>query len=107
MSLESVNLNLLRIFLRVFEARSMTQAALSLHLTQSGVSQHIQSLEADLGVQLFERVKKRLYPTPSAEKIYAEVRKSMHGIGAVFDALKTKDHEPEGLVRIGLPVEYG
>lgn len=46
----------LRSFLAVAEFKTVTQAALCRHLTQSAVSQQIRRLEDQLGVRLFDRV---------------------------------------------------
>ena len=47
--LDTLNLNYLRIFMAVYRTGSMTQAARELHLTQSGISQQIKSLDAGAG----------------------------------------------------------
>ncbi|MCC6137911.1 MAG: LysR family transcriptional regulator, partial [Bdellovibrionaceae bacterium] len=59
MLLDQINMNYLRIFEAVYRTRSMTQAANELHLTQSGISQHIKSLEDTLDLQLFDRIKQK------------------------------------------------
>jgi DNA-binding transcriptional LysR family regulator len=43
MIIDHINLNHLRIFQSVYKTQSMTTAAGELHLTQSGVSQHIKA----------------------------------------------------------------
>ena len=45
----------LRSFIQVAESGSMTRAAEILYLTQPAVTQHIQALEHELGVKLFDR----------------------------------------------------
>lgn len=103
----TLNLNTFRIFLTVHELQSMTAAAAALHLTQSGVSQHIKALETDLGFPLFERVGKRLFPTAKATQLY---RRGKKGLGEIESAVREVGHvaeRAEGLVRIGMPVEYG
>ena len=62
----SLNLNILRVFETVYSTRSMTKAAQVLFLTQSGVSQHIKSLEESLEFALFDRLQKKLVPTEKA-----------------------------------------
>ena len=47
----------LKIFHAVAEAGSFTNATVNLNLSQSAISRQIQSLEQDLKVQLFERLK--------------------------------------------------
>lgn len=55
----------LSIFLQVAEQGSFSRAAEHLYMTQSGVSQHIQELEASLGVRLFLRERRGVTPTAS------------------------------------------
>jgi DNA-binding transcriptional LysR family regulator len=50
-----LNVHQLNVFVIAAETLNFTQTAKRLHLTQSSVSQHIKSLENQLGVQLFER----------------------------------------------------
>jgi LysR family transcriptional regulator, glycine cleavage system transcriptional activator len=53
---------------------SISRAAETLHLSQSAVSKQIQELESSLGVDLFERVRKRLSLTPAGQRYEAAVR---------------------------------
>ena len=46
----------------------MTEAAQQLHLTQSGVSQHMRAFEDSLGVRLFDRVSRFAAYTPDEEQ---------------------------------------
>lgn len=102
-----MNLNTFRVFLTVFEKKSMTVAANELHLTQSGVSQHVKTLEEELGFPLFERVNKKLFPTAKAIELYQRGKRGILEIeNAVTDA-RMKEEVPRGRVRIGLPIEYG
>jgi DNA-binding transcriptional LysR family regulator len=103
----SINLNTFRIFLTVHELQSMTQAAEALHLTQSGVSQHIKALEGELGFPLFERVGKKLFPTAKASALYRKGRRGLAEIEAAVNDVRQREEQAEGLVRVGLPVEYG
>ncbi|USB34091.1 LysR family transcriptional regulator [Paenibacillus sp. YPG26] len=50
----------LQYFLTVARLEHMTEAAQSLHVTQSSLSKTIQRLEEDLGVPLFDRIGRRL-----------------------------------------------
>jgi DNA-binding transcriptional LysR family regulator len=102
-----MNLNTFRVFLTVYEQRSMTLAASFLHLTQSGISQHIRSLEEELGFPLFERVNKKLFPTAKASELYSRGKKGVLEIENALSEIQRKEAAPRGRVRIGLPVEFG
>ena len=67
------NLSLLLAFDAVMRAGSVTGAALELGLTQSTISRLIQSLEAQLGLALFIRHKKRLIPTEAAQRYFRDI----------------------------------
>ncbi|WP_323033391.1 LysR family transcriptional regulator [Paracoccus sp. (in: a-proteobacteria)] len=67
------NLSLLLAFDAVMRTGSVTGAAQDLGLTQSTVSRLLQSLEAQLGQELFVRHKKRLTPTEAAERYFRDI----------------------------------
>jgi DNA-binding transcriptional LysR family regulator len=84
-----LDLRALRYFLAVAEARSFRRAAEALRLTQPALSKSIRALELDLGVQLFERHRDGVVPTPAGETllvhaklITTEVRHTLDAVGA-------------------------
>lgn len=103
----NINLNHLRIFEVVYRVKNMTQAAGELHLTQSGVSQHIASLEDTLGVKLFDRVKHRLIPTSEADRLYQGCATGFGDIQNAIQSIEKKSQELRGIIRIGVPIEFG
>ncbi len=60
----------IKAFVAVYEEHSFTAAAIREHATQPGISQHIRQLEDLMGVQLFDRSKSRVDPTPAAHAYY-------------------------------------
>lgn len=57
-------------FLEVYRARSFSQAAKALHITQPAVSQHIRHLEQHYGAALFEKTTRGAKPTPAGDHLY-------------------------------------
>jgi DNA-binding transcriptional LysR family regulator len=107
MLIDQINLNQLRVFESVYRTKSMTHAARELHLTQSGVSQHIKALEDVLALKLFDRIKQKLVPTPSAKELYKHTAKSFEDIETILNRLKKTDKELTGVVSLGVPIEFG
>ena len=107
MILDQINLNYLRIFESVFRTRSMTQAAQELHLTQSGISQHIKSLEDSLEIKLFDRIKQKLVPTAAGKKLYEDISPQLKSLEQALNGVTAKDHLLRGEVTIGMPVVFG
>jgi DNA-binding transcriptional LysR family regulator len=107
MLIDQINLNQLRVFESVYRTKSMTRAAKELHLTQSGVSQHIKALEEVLELKLFDRIKQKLVATPAARELYQHTSKSFEYIETTLNRLKNTDKDVAGLVSIGVPIEFG
>ena len=59
-----MDLNAVRLLVRVAETRSFTRAAGDLGLTQSGLSRAISRLESELGVRLLQRNTRSVSLTP-------------------------------------------
>jgi LysR family glycine cleavage system transcriptional activator len=85
--------------LRVFEAAarhaSFTKAAAELCVSQAAVSQRILALEADLDVQLFRRLTRKIELTSDGERLARGVREGLARIaGAVSDLDQRSDVGP-------------
>lgn len=79
-----MDLNLLRTFVAIYEARSLTAAATRLFVTQPAVSQSLNRLRREVEDELFYRSKREMVPTPFATALYPTVRDSLSRIeGAV------------------------
>jgi DNA-binding transcriptional LysR family regulator len=85
----------------------MTLAAKELHLTQSGVSQHIHSLEEVLGLKLFDRIKKSIVPTRNASLLFDQVCQSLGSLESTVNQITGQDKVLTGEVSIGIPIEFG
>lgn len=107
MIIDQLNLNHVRIFECVYRTRSMTAAARELHLTQSGVSQHVRAFEDVIGVKLFDRINQRVVPTASATMLFERCKKSLLGLEDAFSELQAEKNQLAGRVHIGMPTEFG
>lgn len=107
MILDHVNLNHLRVFECVYRSRSMTLAAKELHLTQSGVSQHIKSLEEMLDVKLFDRIQQKLVPTSAGATLFKRCTQGLNEIEQGLRSIKGAEKQLSGTVTIGMPNEFG
>lgn len=107
MLLDQINLNQLRIFEAVFRTQSMTNAAKELHLTQSGISQHIKALEEALGVDLFDRIRQRLVPTAAGRFLYEVCQAKLKDLEEALSQVSTQKGHLTGEIRVGVPAEFG
>ncbi|WP_379127051.1 LysR family transcriptional regulator [Paenibacillus sp. sgz500958] len=89
-------------FLAVVEAGSFTRAAQKLDYAQSSITAQIQSLEAELGQPLFDRISKKIILTDAGRRLlpYAQEISKMHLMAE--DALRS-NQELSGALRIGAP----
>jgi DNA-binding transcriptional LysR family regulator len=91
---------LVRSFLAVLEAGSVTAAARRGGATQPTLSRQVAELEAQLGVPLFERTGRGVTPTAAALEI-AEAARRMHDAAlAVSGGLARSRSQTRGVVRV-------
>lgn len=96
-----MNLKQMEAFRAVMLTGSISQAAEQLFRTQPAVSMMIRSLEEEVGFQLFERHKKRLYPTPEAGYLYQKIDIIFNRIQDVNQTIKDIKNKQYGFLRIG------
>ncbi|MFQ1064925.1 LysR family transcriptional regulator [Bordetella trematum] len=68
-----LNLRQIEVFRAIMLSGSISGASKLLFVSQPAVSRLIAYTEQRLGLMLFERIKGRLYPTPEARRLFAEV----------------------------------
>ena len=96
----------LRSFCTLVEVEHFTHTAERLHMTQSGVSQHIRKLEEHLGRPLLIRQGKQFTLTDAGEHLYREARKIILSLSNLEQSVK-EDHAYEGIVRVMSPGSIG
>lgn len=91
MSAQSMDLNLVRVFVAVYEARSLTIAASRLFVTQSAVSQSLGRLRREFDDPLFERVGRRMRATALADSLYPGFRDALAAVDRTVDQVRAFD----------------
>ncbi len=77
-----LSLRQLAVIRELMSSDTATAAASKLNVSQPGVSKVLRQAEDELGVQLFERIKGRLYPTPEANTLLPELEKVFGAVEA-------------------------
>lgn len=96
-----MNLRQMEAFRAVMLTGSATQAAKQLCKTQPAISMMLNNLEEELGFPLFDRQKKRLYPTPEANYLYHEVEAIFSRLNDVNQTVRDIQNKQYGYLRIG------
>ena len=96
----------LRSFCTLVDVGHFTRTAEQLHMTQSGVSQHVRKLEEYLGQPLLVRVGKGFTLTNSGEQLYREGRKVLFSLSEL-EQRASLDPAYEGEVKIASPGSVG
>ena len=96
-----MNTQELKCFLRVAERSNFTRAAEELYLTPPTVTHHIQKLESELGVQLFQRDSRSVQLTLEGEIFYQDAREIIMKIEAAFSHVNDIRNSKNTFLRIG------
>jgi DNA-binding transcriptional LysR family regulator len=90
----------MRIFVRVMERRSFTQAAEDLQVPRATVTNAVKRLEERLGTRLLERTTRSVSPTLDGEAYYQRCVRLLTDMEEAEDAFKNA--APKGLLRVNL-----
>jgi len=99
--LRDLDTALLRSFVAVAEAGSVTAAAHQLNLTQAAVSQQLKRLEDQLELALFRREGRRLVLAEGGERLLARAKRLLALNDEIWQLARTP--EVEGELRLGVP----
>lgn len=101
-----INITWLRTFCALAEFGHFTRTAERLHMTQSGVSQHIRKLEDQLDTDLLIRQGKQFSLTNAGEQLYKEAGEILQRLSNLEQRIGEDPHY-EGLVRLMSPGSVG
>ena len=99
--MRAINPDQLRAFADVIELGSFSAAAKRLHLTQPAVSQQIKQLETRFALKLFERVGRKVTPTPAGTELMVHARRMEAVTADALEAMARHATGALGRVRIG------
>lgn len=104
----SVDWSLIPAFLAVMEKGNLSAAAQHCHHSQPTISRHIQTLETQLGLVLFERTGKGLRPTPHAHALVESAGKMRQAAFELERIANNKHNSISGNIRVSAtqPVAY-
>ncbi|MCK9621612.1 MAG: LysR family transcriptional regulator [Methylobacter sp.] len=84
MNIRNIDLNLLHVFVTVYDCKSITLAAKQLHLSQPAVSNAITRLNSTLNMTLFVKNSRFIAPTRQADALYVEVKCCLQKIAFIL-----------------------
>src|ERR1700722_1752348 len=89
-----------RTFVTVAELGTVSKAALRLRIAQPALSRQLIDLEQELGLQLFDRVGRRLLLTGEGEQLLSACRVLLNSASAVTEQAQLLRHGDKGVLRI-------
>lgn len=100
-------LDAMRVFVRVVESGSFSQAARDLGVGQPTVSKQVAALEARLGTQLLARNSRTVAVTPSGQDYHEAAVRILQDLDAVEERLHEGQSAPSGPVRVTVSPAFG
>jgi DNA-binding transcriptional LysR family regulator len=99
--------NLYKIFLYLFEEKSISRTASKLYVSQPAISYSLKELENQLGYTLFYRNSKGIEPTLEAKELYNYVSTAFSILNDAEEHIKNLNNLNIGCIRIGTPSHIG
>lgn len=101
-----MELRQLKYFVKTAELLNFSEAARSLYITQSTLSQQIKQLEAELGTQLFERNTHGVVLTESGDELLPYARKTLHTADSCVEHIRDIKNVVTGTLNIGVTYTF-
>jgi len=102
-----LDLNDLRVFVRVVDRGGFAVAARELGVPTSTVSRTIARLEVSTGTRLLQRTPRSMHPTSEGRAIYASVSEAVGTLERAAHALEPATRRPKGVLRVTAPTDIG
>jgi DNA-binding transcriptional LysR family regulator len=95
-----MDLRHLRTFVTVAEQGTVSKAALSLRVAQPALSRQIADLEVELGIKLFDRIRRRLVLTGEGERLLADCRNILSAVNSLGERAELLRRADAGVLRV-------
>ncbi|CAG5083971.1 Transcriptional regulator, LysR family [Thermobacillus xylanilyticus] len=95
-----------RSFVSIYRHNSVSEAAKSRFMTQPAMSQHLASLEAEVGEKLFVRMARKMIPTERGKLLYSEAAPLVEALEKVSADLKTASLPGMKWIKIGSAPDF-
>ena len=99
--------NLYKIFLYLYEEKSISKTAAKLYVSQPAISYSLKELENQLGYTLFYRNSKGIEPTLEAKELYSYISTAFNILNDAEEHIKNLNSLNIGCIRIGTPSHIG
>ena len=99
--------NLYKIFLYLYEEKSISKTANKLYVSQPAISYSLKELETQLGYTLFYRNSKGIEPTMEAKELYGYISTAFNILNDAEEHIKNLNSLNIGCIRVGTPSHIG
>jgi len=96
-----MDLRHLRGFVTIADAGSFGRAGARLNVSQPALSRQIRALEGELGIQLFDRVGRRVQLTPEGEDLLPRIRQLLTEVESLGERARALKGGQAGVLRVG------
>lgn len=97
-----MTLQQLTYILAIDQHRHFARAAEACHVTQATLSMMVQKLEAELEVQIFDRSRQPVEPTPLGRRILEQARAVLHQATGLQELVREEREGLQGELRLGI-----
>lgn len=97
----------IRLFNKVAETGSFSEAGRQLGLAPSSVSRQVNALEEALGTRLLNRTTRKIHLTEAGEVYYERTHRILAEIEEANIAVSQLQEQPRGTLRLNIPVVFG
>jgi DNA-binding transcriptional LysR family regulator len=102
-----VELNSLALLVEILDAGNLSEATRRLKMSRANVSYHLNQFERSIGLQLVQRMTRRVEPTEVGLRLYEHGRRIQTELLAARESVSTLGQTLQGRVRLSVPSGYG